>query len=138
MTRSLLPLAALAGMVAGIGNVHAQNLPPFFDGAGIAYSPQIRIANSGIVNDVQAWVSADRKYVTLGARNQQASTILREFAFTRPAGNLGFIGSAIPAQDPADRNSPAVPATVLNHVGVQRLDELGATQSANGANNVRK
>lgn len=111
----------MAMLLVTAGTTLAQATPPFFSGA-VGYTPQIRVANSGIVTDVEAWVSADRKYVTLGMRNQQAATILQEFAFTRPSGTLGFVGAAVPAPAPdGDQFAPPARSTVLNHVGVQKL-----------------
>jgi hypothetical protein len=64
---------------------------PFFGGAS-AFSPEISVVNSGVLNDVQATVSADRKYVTLTMRPQNSQLLaLREFTFTTPQ-PVGFVG----------------------------------------------
>ena len=60
-------------------------------GGGTAFDPQISVVNSGAVLDVQATVSADRKYVTLTMRPQLASLIaLREFVFQNASGVVGM------------------------------------------------
>src|SRR4029434_3080952 len=47
-----------------------------------SFDPEISIVESGVVLDVQATVSADRKYVTLTLRPQLSTLIqLREFVF---------------------------------------------------------
>lgn len=69
---------------------------PFFFPGATAFTPQISIVNTGLVNDVQATVSADRKYVTLGMQPQSAALLaLREFSFQNgPAlGNVGGVGN---------------------------------------------
>ncbi len=67
----------------------------FFTPGVTSYSPEISVVNSGILHDVQATVSPDRKYVTLTMRPQVSQLIaLQEFslatgATTQPA----FVGA---------------------------------------------
>ena len=68
---------------------------PFFNSGVSSFTPQIDVVNSGVLHDVQAVVSADRKYVTLNMRPQSSELIaLREFSFQNPqlAGFSGFVG----------------------------------------------
>jgi type II secretory pathway component GspD/PulD (secretin) len=57
-------------------------------GTGVAsFAPTIDVVESGVVLDVQATVSADRKYVTLTLRPQLATLVaLRDFTFQSGAG----------------------------------------------------
>jgi hypothetical protein len=73
---------------------------PFFTGVGTAFDPQIGIVNTGVVQDVQAVVSYDRKYVTLNMQPQNATLLaLREFTFQQgaPLGVVGLPGPVAPA-----------------------------------------
>ena len=68
---------------------------PFFTPGVSSFTPQIDVVNSGILHDVQAVVSPDRKYVTLNMRPQSSELIvLREFSFQNPqlAAFSGFVG----------------------------------------------
>jgi hypothetical protein len=89
MWRFYLVLVALVASLGCPLLSHAQ--VPFFGGAS-AFSPEISVVNSGVLNDVQATVSPDRKYVTLTMRPQSSQLLaLREFAFTVPQ-PVGFVG----------------------------------------------
>ena len=75
----------------------AAQVPPFFGRGATIFDPEIGLVQSGIVNDVQATVSADRKYVTMTMRATNAQLLsLNEFAFQ--GGNAaavgGFVGGA--------------------------------------------
>ena len=51
-------------------------------GGASAFEPEIDVVNSGVLLDVQATVSADRKYVTMTMRPQNAQLLaLRSFTF---------------------------------------------------------
>ena len=70
---------------------------PFFAPGVTAFTPEIGVVNTGIVSDLSATVSPDRKYVTLGVGAQQSQLLaLREFSFQRGAGAglgpAGFVG----------------------------------------------
>ena len=76
----------------------AAQVPFFGAGAGI-FDPEIGVVQSGVLNDVQAVVSADRKYVTLTMRPNQAQLLsLNEFVFQAgngaPQGLVGGAGAA--------------------------------------------
>jgi hypothetical protein len=69
-------------------------------GNNALFEPTIDIVNSGAKLDVQATVSADRKYVTMTLRPQNAQLLeLRSFQF-QGGGNIGlpggFIGGVVP------------------------------------------
>ena len=71
----------------------AQVATPFFNGTPTAFTPEISIVYTGTVNDVQAVVSADRKYVTLNMRTSNATLLaLRSFEFQQGGGTFGFVG----------------------------------------------
>lgn len=82
----------MAGVLLLAQSAHAQNRPFFFGGA-TAFTPEISIVSTGVINDVQATVSADRKYVTLNMRPQNATLLaLRSFTFQTGAAGGGFVG----------------------------------------------
>ena len=82
--------------VAALSQTARAQVPFFFPGA-TAFTPEISIVNTGVLQDVQATVSADQKYVTLNMRAQNTNLLaLREFQFQQqPA--LGFVGLPLPA-----------------------------------------
>jgi hypothetical protein len=87
----------------------------FFAPGVSAFTPEIGTVNTGIVHDVTATVSADRKYVTLGMRAQDAHLLaIKEFTINNPPGAVGFVGGVMfDERLPADGaygliNSPAV------------------------------
>jgi hypothetical protein len=83
-------------------DAEAQN---FNTGNNTAFDPEISIVESGTKLDVEATVSADRKYVTLTMRPQLASLIaLREFVFQGPP---GVVGMNNPGQVPGPQRPPA-------------------------------
>src|SRR3954451_25471412 len=112
-------VATLAVTVAAFGWVLAgraapANAQPFFQPTGQSFTPQIDVVESGTKLDVQATVSADRKYVTLTMRPQQSNLVaLRDFTFqngTNPAQAFGFVGfprPTPPANDPSAATRPA-------------------------------
>jgi len=63
-------------------------------GTGVAaFSPQISVVDSGVLLDVTATVSADRKYVTLTLRPQLATLLdLKSFNFQSPTSGTGIGG----------------------------------------------
>ena len=71
---------------------------PFFGRGTTIFDPEIGVVQSGIVSDVQATVSADRKYVTMTMRATNAQLLsLQEFAFQRgnaAVAGAGFVGGA--------------------------------------------
>lgn len=85
-------LFAVAAVLSFAGLTQAQVVPPFFFPGQTAFEPEIGIVQSGVVQDVQAVVSADRKYVTLNMQVQNAQLLaLRPFTFQNgPA--LGVVG----------------------------------------------
>lgn len=91
-----------AGMLAVLGGLlfpvlsHAQAIVPAVN-PGL-FEPEVDIVESGIKHDVQATVSADRKYVTMTMRPQNAQLLaLRTFAFqTGQAIQGGVVGGVNP------------------------------------------
>jgi len=64
----------------------------FFTPGVSSFTAEIGVVNSGIVNDLSATVSADRKYVTLGVRAQESKLLaLQEFRVNGPQ-VTGFVG----------------------------------------------
>ena len=75
-----------------------------------AFSPEISVVNSGVLQDVQATVSSDRRYVTLTMRPQNSQLLgLFEFQFqTAPV--IGFVGGVNFAGGGGARGAAAVAA----------------------------
>lgn len=95
--------------------------PPFFGGGQAAlFDPEIGVVNSGVVNDVQAVVSHDRKYVTLNMRSDNSKLLaIRNVTFQQgPA--LGFVGGAAAN---ANVNAVAAANSVLDRAGTFRVDQ---------------
>ena len=70
---------------------------PFFGGGVGIFDPEIGVVQSGVLNDVQATVSADRKYVNLTMRTSDVQLLaIHEFAFQVGNGGVpgGFVGGA--------------------------------------------
>src|SRR5215210_608732 len=83
--------AVLAGFVPAAKAQQVREVPPFFGGNNAAFDPEISVVESGAKLDVQATVSADRKYVTMTARPQLANLVaIREFTFQN--GARGVVG----------------------------------------------
>jgi len=90
---------------------------PFFSPTGTAFTPEIGVVNTGVLNDVTAVVSADQKYVTLTMGASNANLLaLREFTFqanNAPGANAApaRLGAAAPIE-----------ATILDRPGITRVD----------------
>src|SRR5206468_7199039 len=96
--RLRLILPALGALLLLASTARAQvRQQPFFSPAGVAaFTPEVDVVTSGVIQDVQAVVSADRKYVTLNMRPTSTNLIaLRNFTFQNGS-NLGFVGSTGP------------------------------------------
>ena len=68
----------------------------FFTPGATSFSPQIDVLSTGVKSDVQATVSADRKYVTLNMREQNSALLnLYQFTINPQAANgpAGFVGN---------------------------------------------
>jgi hypothetical protein len=64
----------------------------FFTPGVSSFTPEIGVVNTGIVSDLSATVSPDRKYVTIGMRAQQSTLLaLTEFRINAPQ-VAGFVG----------------------------------------------
>lgn len=88
----LIAIAAGASWIVP-GAASAQT-PPFFAAGGTSFTPEIGVVNSGVINDVQAVVSADQKYVTLTMRPANSALLsLQNFTFQNGGSLLGFVGS---------------------------------------------
>ncbi len=82
-------------MVFCAGECRAQ-VPPFVGNGAALFAPQIGVVNSGVQNDVQAVVSADRRYVTLTMRPQISTLIsLQTFEFQTATPQRGFVGGVM-------------------------------------------
>jgi hypothetical protein len=112
MNRRLIAVAVCLASVWFPAAASAQ-VPFFPRGAGL-FDPEISIVNSGVVSDVAATVSADRKYVTLTMRSSNSELVaLREFAFQSGGGNngnnnlpSGFAGDVAPALQRGNAAAP--------------------------------
>jgi hypothetical protein len=98
----IVVLLVWTGIVTASGVVQAQVVPPFFSGGTASFEPEIGIVQSGVVQDVQAVVSPDRKYVTLNMQVQNTNLLaLRDFTFQTsgtgtPLGVVGIPAAAAP------------------------------------------
>ena len=89
-----LPIIIIA-LMAGMAVPKFSKAQAFFTPGVTAFTPQINVVSTGVVQDVQATVTADRKYVTMTMRPQQSQLLnLFQFSFNGPniAGGLGFVG----------------------------------------------
>jgi len=98
MNRTLaatMPVALIAVCLMFAQSASAQ-APPFFGRGATIFDPEIGVVQSGVLNDVQATVSGDRKYVTMTMRATNAQLLaLREFTFQVGNGApQGFVGGA--------------------------------------------
>jgi hypothetical protein len=83
-------LLALSAAETARGQVVAQ--PVFSNNA--LFQPEIDVVNSGVVTDIQATVSADRKYVTLNMRAQNAQ-LVNLFVFNFQSAGTGGGGTTV-------------------------------------------
>ena len=126
--RLWLVVAAL-GAVAG--EVRAQN-NDFFNRGGVAlFEPEIGVVNSGSSVVMAPVVSADRKYVTIGARAQTARVIRIETfpfftgGFAGPVGNAQPAAVAAPGAEFAEAMFASAPVVVREAVGRNVLNLTG-------------
>jgi hypothetical protein len=89
MTRLLFLAVACAAALCFAPPARAQ-VVPFFNQQPALFDPEISTLTTGVLNDVQATVSSDRKYVTLNMRASNSELVaLREFTFQTGA-NVGL------------------------------------------------
>ena len=98
MNRTLaasMPVTLIVVCLMSARSASAQ-APPFFGRGATIFDPEIGVVQSGVLNDVQATVSGDRKYVTMTMRATNAQLLaLREFTFQVGNGApQGFVGGA--------------------------------------------
>jgi len=97
-----------AYVLVSVERAYVSNLTPIVSTGISSFAPTIGIVQSGVILDVQATVSADRKYVTLTMRPQLATLLdLAPFTFQTGTtvgaptgggtGGFGFFGSAAPS-----------------------------------------
>lgn len=136
---SVIPgvVAAVAFLVSS-SSARAQ---AFLGGTPTAFTPQISVVSTGTVNDVQATVSADERYVTLTMRPQLSTLLdLRSFTFQQGNTALGFVGippangnSAVRAND---RQTPWVSArpsvSILQRQGMIQVNKPAAPANPTG------
>src|SRR5207245_9403929 len=69
---------------------YVSNLTPVVGQGSIGFAPSVSTIGSGVVLDVQATVSADRKFVTLTLRPTLTRVLdIFNFAFATASANLG-------------------------------------------------
>ena len=88
-----------AYVLVAVQRAYISNLTPIVSTGIASFAPTIGIVQSGVLLDVQATVSADRKYVTLTMRPQLATLLdLAPFTFQTgaSAGTVGTGGGGIP------------------------------------------
>jgi hypothetical protein len=125
MNRSRLSVLSAAAFLSALvlpALTAPAQVPPFFNGGGGIFDPEIDVVESGQLLDAQAVVSADRKYVTMTMRPQNTQLLaLREFAFQvgggggAPVGMVGGgavgAGAGFGANADADANNGRAGAT---------------------------
>lgn len=110
-------ISALALMIAAVIAPAASPAAPFFNRGATAFDPEVSVVNSGIVHDVQATVSPDRKYVTLGVRAANSSLLaLREFSFQNGVNPMGQVGIG-----PANGAGARAGQSILTREGMARI-----------------
>lgn len=124
--KRLLLVIGLVAIVLPALPARAQ-VPPFFGQGMSIFDPEIGVVSSGVLNDVSATVSADRKYVTLTMRPSNAQLLsLQEFQFQgnggrAPLGNVGGAGGGAA--------NPAPAANVGAQPGANAAPARGANNS---------
>jgi len=117
-------LAFATLVLLGARPASAQGVAPFFSAGAAAFEPQIGIVNSGIVEDVQAVVSHDLKYVTLNMQVQNSNLLaLQEFTFQKLP-SLGVVGlplTRVPDVTNAHRASTNVVRLATSPTEIKRL-----------------
>lgn len=115
-------------------SVHAQN-NDFFNRGGVGlFEPEIGVVNTGSQIVMAPVVSADRKYVTLGARAQTSRVIRIDNYPFFTGGFAGPVGNAQPAATPAanarfaEAMHASVPITVRSAAGGAVLRQTGMTR----------
>jgi general secretion pathway protein D len=78
---------------------YVSNLTPVVATGAVAFNPTIGLVQSGVLLDVQATVSSDRKYVTLTLRPQLA-TLLDLLPFTFQSDTAANSGTTVPITNP--------------------------------------
>src|SRR4051794_8641806 len=97
MNRTTLAGISAALLFAAFAAARPAGAQPFFGGGVGIFDPEIGVVQSGVLNDVQATVSADRKYVNLTMRASDVQLLaIHEFAFQVGNGGVpgGFVGGA--------------------------------------------
>ncbi len=102
---------------------YVSNLTPTVANNAVAFAPTVSVVSSGVLLDVQATVSSDRKYVTLTLRPQLAQ-LLDLFSFTFTTGAPAPTPTPTPAPTPTP--TPVPPATA--GTGLIQEPELQITE----------
>ena len=111
-----IALAAVALLLAP-ALARAQAVPFINTGTPTNFDPVIDVVNSGVLHDVQATVSHDRKYVTMTMRPSLSTvTNISTFQFQAPSG--GFVGlpNTTPGGGNGNGNNANAPRPVLRPV----------------------
>jgi type II secretory pathway component GspD/PulD (secretin) len=95
---------------------YVSNLTPVVSTGISSFAPTVSIVQSGVLLDVQATVSADRKYVTLTLRPQLSTLLaLREFTFQNGSNSVaaggGVIGGFVSAAPTGVIQTPEIQIT---------------------------
>jgi hypothetical protein len=130
-----IPLCTIiAALLVFSSHAQAQN-NDFFNRRGVAlFEPEIGIVNTGAQIVMAPVVSADRKYVTIGARAQTSRIIrIEEFPFAT-GGFAGLVGNAQPAATPApgaqfaEAINASTPVAIRAGAGGGVLNQTGMTR----------
>jgi general secretion pathway protein D len=94
----------------------------------VAFNPTIGLVQSGVLLDVQATVSSDRKYVTLTLRPQLA-TLLDLLPFTFQSDTAGNTGTTQPVTNPGTTNFGTNAAAGTIQQPILQITEVRTTVS---------
>ena len=112
-----------ANIFVGRSQTYVSSLQPQIAQQAVAFAPIIGVAQSGSTLDVDATISADRKYVTVTVRTQRAQDpLLTRFEVQRASGNApGAFITTVDQQSTSINTTVSIPdgGTVL--LGGQKL-----------------
>jgi hypothetical protein len=135
-TTCLTFAVVLTAILFAPGRASAQ--VPFFNRGAALFDPEISVLTTGVVNDVQATVSPDRKYVTLNMRPANAELVaLRQFAFQVGAAALpqGFAGDVAPVVVPG-HGGAAKAGNAIDPPGVKAPSDVRVPTSDPGTSSI--
>ena len=118
-----------AYVLVAIQRAYVSNLTPVVTTGASSFAPTVSIVQSGVVLDVQATVSADRKYVTMTLRPQLATLLdLASFTFQVGTNGGGFLGGGVGGVNGALNRRQNAPTGIIQEPELQ-ITEVNTTAS---------